>query len=144
MIRIVCVGKLKESYWRYAVMEYVKRINRYHKIDIIELEDSKVELEEKLILNHINKLDYNILLDIDGESVNSLDLAKKIDKTFINYSCITFIVGGSCGVSDRIKEIVNYRLSFSKLTFPHQLFRVILLEQIYRCFKINNNETYHK
>ena len=144
MIRILCVGKLKENYWKDSVSEYLKRINKYHKAELIELMDSNVKEETKQILGKINSKDYNILLDINGVKLDSLELAKKIDNTFINYSNITFIIGGSDGVGDEVKNIVNLRLSFSNLTFPHQLFRVMLLEQIYRCFKINNNEIYHK
>lgn len=92
----------------------------------------------------MDRRDYIISLDIDGEKINSLDLAKKIDKTFISNANICFIIGGSSGLDKEIKTLSNYRLSFSDLTFPHQLFRVMLLEQIYRCFKILNNETYHK
>lgn len=144
MIRIICVGKLKESYWKDSVNEYIKRIGKYHKLEIIELVDSNVKEESSLIISKINDKDYNILLDINGNSVSSLELADKLDKLFINYSNITFIIGGSDGVDEEVRKIVNYKLSFSDLTFPHQLFRVMLLEQIYRCFKINNNETYHK
>lgn len=144
MIRIICIGKLKESYWRDAVIEYVKRISKYHKIELVELADSNIEEEGNLIISKINLKDYNILLDINGSKLSSIDFANKIDSLFINYSNITFIIGGSDGVNDKVKDAVNYRLSFSELTFPHQLFRVMLLEQIYRCFKINNNETYHK
>ena len=96
------------------------------------------------ILKHINNQDYVIALDIDGENLDSVSLAKKIDSTFLNYGTITFIIGSSFGLHDDIKRRANYRLSFSKLTFPHGLFRGILLEQIYRSFKILNNETYHK
>ena len=144
MIRILCVGKLKENYWKDSVSEYLKRINKYHKAELIELMDSNVKEETKQILGKINSKDYNILLDINGVKLDSLELAKKIDNTFINYSNITFIIGGSDGVGDEVKNIVNLRLSFSNLTFPHQLFRVILLEQLYRSYKIINNETYHK
>ena len=144
MIRIICVGKLKESYWKDSVNEYIKRIGKYHKLEIIELIDSNVKEESSLIISKINDKDYNILLDINGNSVSSLELADKLDKLFINYSNITFIIGGSDGVDEEVRKRVNYKLSFSDLTFPHQLFRVMLLEQIYRCFKINNNETYHK
>ena len=144
MIRIICVGKLKEIYWQDAVSEYVKRISKYHKLEIVELIDSNKEKECSLILSKINKKDYNILLDVNGNSLDSIEFAKRLDKTFINNSNITFIIGGSDGVVNEVKNIVDFRLSFSKLTFPHQLFRVMLLEQIYRCFKINNNETYHK
>ena len=144
MIKLICVGKLKEDYWKSAVCEYIKRISRYHKIEIVEINDSNINDETKMILGKINEKDYNILLDINGSKLNSLELADKINNTFINYSNITFIIGGSDGVGDEVRENVDYRLSFSDLTFPHQLFRVILLEQIYRCFKINNNESYHK
>ena len=144
MIKIICVGKLKENFLKDAVLEYLKRINKYHKIEIIELLDSNLKEEKDLILSKINTKEYNILLDINGKQLNSLEFADKIDKTFISYSNITFIIGGSDGVDDEVKDKVDYKLSFSNLTFPHQLFRVMLLEQIYRSFKINNNETYHK
>lgn len=144
MIKIICVGKIKENYLKEAITEYRKRISKYHRIEIIELMDSNVRDEKELIIKYINKHDYNILLDINGKSLNSLEFANMIDRTFIINSNITFIIGGSDGVDDEIRNFVDYRLSFSKLTFPHQLFRVMLLEQIYRCFKINNNETYHK
>lgn len=144
MIKIICVGKLKESFWKDAVLEYKKRIGKYHKIEIVELADSNKDNESDLIISKINVKDYNILLDIKGSRINSLDFANKIDGLFINYSNITFIIGGSDGVNDKVRDMINFRLSFSDMTFPHQLFRVMLLEQIYRCFKINNNETYHK
>ncbi|MBQ3421250.1 MAG: 23S rRNA (pseudouridine(1915)-N(3))-methyltransferase RlmH [Romboutsia sp.] len=144
MIKIICIGKLKENYLIDACKEYQTRIGKYHKINIIELADSNINTEKELILSKIDKKDYNILLDIDGNNLSSIELANKIEKTFISYPNICFIIGGSDGVAKEIKEIVDYKLSFSKLTFPHQLFRVMLLEQIYRCFKINNNETYHK
>ena len=144
MIKIICIGKLKEKYWKDAVDEYAKRMGKYHKIEIIELNDSNIKEEEKLILNKLDEKDYNILLDINGNKLSSEELADKIDKTFITNSNICFIIGGSSGVGEEVRRRVNYRLSFSNLTFPHQLFRVMLLEQIYRCFKIINNETYHK
>ena len=144
MIKIVCVGKIKEKYLQDAVNDYLKRISKYHKIQIIELDDSDIEEECVRILKKIDNKDYVITLDIEGNNISSIELADKIDKMFISYSNITFVIGGSYGLSKTIKERSNYSLSFSKLTFPHQLFRVILLEQIYRCFKILNNETYHK
>lgn len=143
MIRIICVGKLKEKYLVDACLEYTKRISKYSKIEIIELKDSNIKEEKDNILKYINK-DYIITLEIEGDMVDSPTLAKKIDNIFLNNSNITFIIGGSDGLHDNIKKISNYKLSFSKLTFPHQLFRVMLLEQIYRSFKILNNETYHK
>lgn len=145
MIKIICLGKLKETYLTELVNDYLKRINKYHKIEIIELKDEEnLESEAKNILKYINPNDYVITLEIEGKQIDSISLAKLIDKTFINYSTITFIIGSSMGLSTNIKSRSNYKLSFSKLTFPHGLFRGILLEQIYRAFKINNNENYHK
>lgn len=145
MIKIICMGKIKEDYLNKLIDDYKKRISRYHKIEIIELNDSNdLQKESADILKHINNQDYVIALDIDGENLDSVSLAKKIDSIFLNYGTITFIIGSSFGLHEDIKRRANYRLSFSKLTFPHGLFRGILLEQIYRSFKILNNETYHK
>ena len=144
MIKIICVGKVKESYLRDGIADYVKRIGKYHKIEIIELSDSNINDERDKILKHICNKDFNIALSIEGEELSSTEFANKVDKIFISYPNITFIIGGSDGIHDDIKKICNYSLSFSKFTFPHQLFRMILLEQIYRAFKILNNETYHK
>lgn len=144
MIKIICVGKVKEKYLRDMIDDYIKRISKYHKIEIIELVDSNINKEKEELLRVINTKDYNIVMDIDGNNLSSREFAEKIDKTFLINSNITFIIGGSDGVSSEIKELANYRLSFSRLTFPHQLFRGILLEQIYRAFKILNNESYHK
>ena len=143
MIRIICVGKLKEKYLVDACMEYTKRISKYTKIEIIELKDSNIKEERDNILKYVNK-DYVITLEIEGNMLDSPTLAKKIDSIFLTNSNITFIIGGSLGLHEDIKKISNFKLSFSTLTFPHQLFRVMLLEQIYRSFKILNNETYHK
>ena len=150
MIKIICVGKIKELYLKDAINEYLKRLSKYTKIDTIELPDFSYDLKKTLeterdyMLKSIKENDYNILLDIEGNSFNSIEFANNLDKIRNNYSNINFIIGGSYGVHDDIKRIVNERISFSKLTFPHQLFRVILLEQIYRSFKILNNEEYHK
>lgn len=144
MIKIICCGKLKEKYLQDACLEYQKRIGKYANLQIIELKDSDIEQEKNEILKHIDKKDYIITLEILGNNLTSLEFATKLDKIFIEYPNITFIIGGSDGIHDDIKKISNYALSFSSLTFPHQLFRVMLLEQIYRCFKINHNETYHK
>lgn len=144
MIKIICVGKVKEKYLRDMIDDYIKRISKYHKIEIIELTDSNINKEKEELLRVINTKDYNIVMDIDGNNLSSREFAEKIDKTFLINSNITFIIGGSDGISPEIKELANYRLSFSRLTFPHQLFRGILLEQIYRAFKILNNESYHK
>ena len=144
MIKIICIGKLKESYLKEGINDYLNRINKYHKIELIELPDSNIINEKELILKKINTKDYIITLDIEGNNISSIDLANKLDKTFITNPNITFIIGGSDGLHQDIKKISNYSLSFSKMTFPHGLFRLILLEQIYRSFKILNNESYHK
>lgn len=151
MIKIICVGKIKEKYLQDAIKEYEKRLSKYTKLDIIEVNDvdnRNIEFilnkERELIQKHIDDRDYVITLEIEGNQIGSVELAKKIDNIFNNYSNIAFIIGGSHGLHNDIKNRSNYKLSFSKLTFPHQLFRVNLLEQIYRVFKINNNESYHK
>ena len=144
MIKIICVGKVKEKYLRDGIDDYLKRLTKYHKIEIIEINDSNIEEEAKGIVKYINTKDYVITLEIEGNMISSKELSNMIDKTFITNSNIDFIIGGSEGLSSSIKNISNYKLSFSKLTFPHQLFRLVLLEQIYRSFKILNNETYHK
>lgn len=151
MIKIICVGKVKEKFYRDAILEYKKRLSKYVKLDIIEVPDVNdnniniiLEKERNLILKNINIKDYIITLRIDGKMLTSEQFSKKIDETFISYSNITFIIGGSYGLHDDIKKLSNYSLSFSRMTFPHQLFRVVLLEQIYRSYKIINNESYHK
>ncbi len=150
MIKIICIGKVKELFYRDAINEYLKRLSKYTKIDIVELNDlnydkeKTIKEESSLIINKLNSNDYNILLDINGEELDSLELSQKIDNLQVNNHNIVFIIGGSYGVSDELRKFVNYRLSFSKMTFPHQLFRVVLLEQLYRSFKIINNEEYHK
>lgn len=144
MIKIICVGKIKEKYLKDAIEDYRKRINKYHKLEIIELNDSNIQEEGISILKHLNRRDYVITLELEGSMITSLEFSKKIDQIFINSPNIVFIIGGSDGLLDDVKKITDYKLSFSKMTFPHQLFRLILLEQIYRSFKILNNETYHK
>ena len=145
MIDIICLGKIKETYLTDLINDYEKRISKYTKICIKELKDNpNILVEEEEIIKSLDKKSFVILLDINGIKTNSVDFAKLIDKTFINYPKITFIIGGSDGVTDKVKDMANLRLSFSDLTFPHGLFRGVLLEQIYRSFKINNNESYHK
>ncbi len=145
MITILCVGKIKENYLKDMIDDYRKRINKYHKIEIIELKDSNIKDEGDLILKHIdNYKGYIISMDIEGINLNSVSLSKKIESTLMNYANIMFIIGGSNGVDKRVKEKANYHLSFGNNTFPHGVFRALLLEQIYRSFKIINNETYHK
>lgn len=151
MIKIICVGKLKENYLKEAIEEYSKRLGKYTKINIIEVNDVNhpdknviLRKEQDEIFKFIEAKDFVITLEIEGKQLTSVELAKKIDSIFLSSSNITFIIGGSYGLSEEIKNRANYSLSFSNLTFPHQLFRVMLLEQIYRSFKINNNEEYHK
>ena len=151
MIKIICVGKIKEKYLKDAISEYQKRLSKYTKLEIIELQDINnnniniiLEKEKELVLKAITEKDYIITLEIEGQELTSDELASKIDNIFLQNSNITFIIGGSYGLHKEIKNLSNFKLSFSKLTFPHQLFRVILLEQIYRSYKILNNESYHK
>ena len=144
MIKIICVGKIKEEFYKKAIEEYKKRLSKYTKLEIIELLDSNIKNEKELILKNINSKDYNILLDISGKEYSSLSLSKHLDELFIKNSTLTFIIGGSNGVDDLVKSSVDELISFSHLTFPHQLFRIILLEQLYRSYKIINNESYHK
>ena len=127
------------------VEDYYKRITKYHKIELIEVKDSNITKEKDEILKKINKNDYIISLDIYGREYNSIEFKDHLENLFNNSkSNITFIIGGSDGIDDKIKSLSNELISFSKLTFPHGLFRAILLEQIYRSFKIMNNESYHK
>ena len=150
MIKIICVGKIKEKYFTDAIKEYQKRLSKYTKLEIVELPDFDADIntilkkESELILKQIKDKSYIITLEIDGNELSSVELSKKINNIFNTNPDITFIIGGSYGLSDEVKKISNYKLSFSKMTFPHQLFRIILLEQIYRSYKILNNETYHK
>lgn len=151
MIKIICVGKIKEKYLTEAIAEYKKRISKYTNIEIIEVADECLDDIEKLkkieaekIKKYINKKDYIITLEINGKELTSLEFASNLDKINIEYSNTTFIIGGSYGLSEEIINEANFHLSFSKMTFPHQLFRVLLLEQIYRAYKIRNNEKYHK
>ena len=150
MIKLICVGSVKEKELASLIQEYLKRISKYTKIEIIEVNDYSYEIKEtlkseaELIMKHISPKDYVITLEIDGKELNSLELSEKIRTTYITNSNIDFIIGGSYGLDETIKSRSDFKLSFSKLTFPHQLFRLILLEQIYRSFKIINNESYHK
>lgn len=157
-ISVICVGKLKEKYWVDAVGEYSKRLKSYCTLDIIELKESKLpdkagpaeelkvkENEGKDILKNIRDNMYVITLEVKGKSLSSEKLAEKIDTLGIEgQSSIAFVIGGSLGLSAEVSRRADFKLSFSEMTFPHQMMRVILLEQIYRAFKINRNETYHK
>ena len=151
MIKLITVGKIKEKYLKDAILEYTKRISKYTKLEIIELQDYDydnkqivLEKEKENIIKHINPRDNVNTKQIEGKNISSEDFAYKIDKVFVTNPNIVFIIGGSYGLHDDIKKISNFSLSFSKMTFPHQLFRVLLLEQIYRAYKIINNESYHK
>lgn len=157
-ITIITVGKVKESYFRGAIEEYSKRLSKYCKLDIVEVADEKTpdkasETEEEQIkakeaeriMKHVRDDAYVIALAIEGKQLDSVELAEKIDKLGVQgKSHIQFIIGGSLGLHPSVLSRVDYKLSFSKMTFPHQLMRVILLEQIYRAYRIISHEPYHK
>ena len=148
-MKIICVGKIKEKFFVDAIEEYSKRISKYTKLEIIQISDEANESvalkkEGEKILSKIKDNDYVVTLEIEGNSLTSLEFAKKIDNNFGSNKNLTFVIGGSYGLDDLVKQRSDYKLSFSKFTFPHQFFRVILLEQIYRAYKINHNENYHK
>lgn len=156
-INVICVGKLKEKYLKDAVLEYSKRLSKYCNLNIIEISDEKLpnkinnsiidEIKEKecrKILNNIKKDSYIISLDLKGKEYSSEEFSTKIqDITIKGFSSITFIIGGTLGITNEILNKSNELICFSKMTFPHQLIRVFLLEQLFRGFKILNNETYH-
>lgn len=151
MIKIITVGSIKEKYLKEAIDEYTKRLKKYTSIELIEVKDEglveeskAISLEADKIKKYLNTKDYIITMEIEGKLLTSPEFAEKINQIQIESSNIVFIIGGSYGLSDEIKNMAKFHLSFSKLTFPHQLFRVLLLEQIYRCYKILNNESYHK
>lgn len=151
MIKLIVVGQIKENYLKDAIEEYKKRISKYTNIEIIEVKDEglveaekAIKLEGEKINKYLNDKDYIITMEIEGKELTSIEFAKKIDSILIENSNITFIIGGSYGIANEIKNKARMHLSFSKMTFPHQLFRLLLLEQIYRAYKINNNESYHK
>lgn len=145
MINIICSGKIKEKYLIELIDDYKKRINKYHKINIIEIKDEdNLVSEAKNILKQIGDKDYVIACAIEGNTLDSNSFAKLIEETFNQTSTIDFVIGSSYGLDNSVIKRANKVLSFSKFTMPHGLFRGVLLEQIYRAFKINNNETYHK
>lgn len=157
-INIVCVGKLKEKYWRDAVAEYSKRLGRFCSLTITELKEERlpdnaspaeeqkvIDTEGQNILRTVKNDDYVIALDVKGKGLSSEQLAEKIgDLGLQGRSNLVMIIGGSLGLSEEVRRRADFRLSFSAMTFPHQMMRVILLEQVYRAFKILHNETYHK
>ena len=142
-IYFVTVGKIKESFYREAVAEYAKRLSRFAKVEIKELQEgTDPEAEADDILRSLKG--YVIALAVEGEKTDSEGLAKRIRKLEDAGKEITFVIGSSCGLSDRVKRVADWKLSFSDMTFPHQLMRVILAEQVYRAFMINAGSTYHK
>lgn len=157
-IKIICVGKIKENFYKEAITEYAKRLSKFTSFSVIEVSDEKTDekasqkenelvlsKEGKRILEQIGNDDYVISLCIEGKPLSSVDFSKKISEVMLRgYSNIAFLIGGSLGLSDEVKKRSDFKLSFSEMTFPHQLMRVILTEQIYRAFKIINNEPYHK
>jgi len=157
-ITVLAIGKLKEKYWQDAINEYSKRMKSYCNLQIIELKESPLranpsaadeqavkDAEGADILNKIKPSDFVITLEIKGKGLSSEQLAQKIETLAINgKSSIVFVIGGSLGLSESVSKRSDFKLSFSAMTFPHQMMRVILLEQIYRSFKINRNEAYHK
>ena len=151
MINIVAVGKIKEKALTSLIEEYVKRISGYSKISITEVADEAndrsdvKEIEGQRILKQIKDDAYVILLDLQGKEIDSVQFSKLIhDINTYHASNITFVIGGSLGVSEQVRKRADYRLKISEMTFPHNLARLIILEQIYRAYKIANNETYHK
>ncbi len=157
-IKIIAVGKLKEKYLKDGCEEYIKRITGFDKIEVIELQDEKIpnnssiqdeekikKIEGEKILKHISESDYVIALCIEGNTLSSEKFAAKIDelKTYGNSNQV-FVIGGSLGISDEVKNISKFKLSFSPMTLPHHLMRLVLLEQIFRAYKINSNQIYHK
>lgn len=154
-INVVVVGDLKEKYLSDACKEYIKRISRFHSISITTIEEEKLpkmpsvaDISRCLVKEgaRIEKYlkGYIVVLDIGGEEIDSVKFARLIERATLNFDTITFVIGGSYGISDAVKNKANFRLSFSPMTFPHQLFRVMLLEQIYRASTISNNILYHK
>lgn len=151
MIKIITVGSIKEKYLKDAIDEYMKRLKKYTNIELIEVKDEglveeekAINLEAEKIKKYVSPKDYIITMEIEGKQLTSPEFAEKLNQMQIENSNIVFIIGGSYGLSNELKNMAKFHLSFSKMTFPHQLFRVLLLEQIYRSFKIMNNESYHK
>lgn len=157
-ISIISVGKIKEKYLKLGIEEFSKRLSKYCRLDMIEVSDEKApenlsskeiamvkDKEGRSILSKIKQAQYVIALAIDGEKLSSERFAKRLNKLSLEgNSHICFVIGGSLGLSNEILSIADIKMSFSDMTFPHQMMRLLLLEQIYRCFRINNNEPYHK
>lgn len=156
-ISIICIGKIKEKYLKEGIEEYSKRLSKYCKLNITQLPDEKIpdklypkleqEIKEKEcnnIINHIKKDSYIIALDLKGEEFSSIEFSNQLKNISMENSHITFIIGGSLGLTDALLKMCHLKVCFSKMTFPHQLIRVFLLEQTFRAFKIQNGETYHR
>ena len=156
-INIICVGKIKETYLKDAIAEYSKRLSKYCKLNIIELPDEKIpdktnlNIENEIktkecnnIINHIKKDSYVVCLDLKGKELSSEEFSKNIENISMQSSQITFIIGGSLGLTEKLLGLSNQKICFSKMTFPHQLMKLILVEQVYRAYKIMRRETYHK
>ena len=152
MIRIIAVGKIKDSHLVSLIEDYKKKINRYHKIERVEVRDEPIrdneaevlKTEGERVLKLIDNRDYVIVLDLHGKQMDSLKFARHIDELFNSNSRIVFVIGGSLGLSKELVDRANERLKLSEMTFLHSMTRLILIEQIYRAFKILGNETYHK
>lgn len=152
MIKILCVGKVKDKHLQALIDDYVKKISHYHRIEIVEVRDEKITDDEKAVLNKeaervLEKIDpdeYVILMDLNGKSYDSISFAQKIDSVFVHRSKLCFVIGGSLGLGEALQKRADERIKMSDMTFLHQMCRLILLEQIYRSFKILHNETYHK
>jgi len=152
MIKILCVGKIKDKHLQALIDDYSERINHYHKLEVVEVKDEAINSEDKIILekegqrvlDKIGSDEYVILLDLHGKTIDSVSLANKIDNVFNHNAKLTFVIGGSLGLSDALRKRANEAIKLSDLTFLHQMTRLILLEQIYRSYKILSNETYHK
>jgi len=142
-VNIICVGKIKEEFFRSALNEYLKRLSRFAKVEIKELAEGK-DLEEEADQILRNLKGFTFALCVEGKKISSEVLAGEIKKLCSRGEEITFIIGSSCGLSQKVKDAADFRLSFSDMTFPHQLMRVILAEQIYRAFMINSGSVYHK
>lgn len=156
-INVLCIGKIKEKFFKDSINEYSKRLSKYCKLNILELPDEKIpdktnlNIENEIksrecnnIINHLKKDSYIICLDLKGKEYTSEEFSKNIENISMQSSNITFIIGGSLGLNENILNMSNQKICFSKMTFPHQLIRIFLLEQLFRSFKISNGETYHR
>lgn len=152
MIKVIAIGKIKDNHLNALIDDYAKKINKYHKFEIIEVKDEPIrdndaktlDIEADRALKMIDEKDYVVLLDLHGKMIDSIKLAEMIDATFTSYPRICFVIGGSLGLGKALLERANYRLKLSDMTFLHSITRLLIIEQIYRAFKILNNEHYHK